>query len=140
MALTETMLGEGFGGAIAGFILAFLFIFVIIMIGLYIYISLAFTAMGKKAKLKSPELAWIPFIGPNITKYQASKMHWWPWLLFIGMIIPIVNIFAWILFLVFATVWQWKLFEKIRKPGWWSVICLIPVVNLVFWGIAAWSD
>lgn len=100
-------------------------------------------AIGKKAGLKTPGLSWIPGIGPLIIAYQASKMHWWPWLLLIGFIIPFFNIVALIVFAVFATIWQWKMFEEVNKPGWWILLGLIPLLGtlilLILVGIAAWS-
>lgn len=122
-----------------------LFFFFIFFIATYVYIGFSFMAIGKKAKLKTPELAWIPFVGPYLIASQAAKMHWWPWLLWSTLIIswiPGLNAlyFAAILvFLVYGVIWQWKMFEKIKRPGWWALLCLIPFVNLVLYGIAAWG-
>ena len=127
-------------GGILAIILGALVVFLIIGIIVWIYTSLAFMAIGKKAKLSAPGLAWIPGVGPAIIAFQASEMHWWPWLLLIGFIIPIINILAMIAFAVFFIMWQWKMFEKINKPGWWSILCIISPLNLIFWGIAAWSS
>jgi len=106
---------------------------------LWIYMSLAYMAIGKKAGLSMPGLAWIPGIGPLIITFQAAKMHWWPWLLLIGMVIPFVNVIANIAFTVYVVIWSWKMFEAINKPGWWAILLLIPVLNLIMIGIAAWS-
>jgi len=124
---------------ISALVAAFFVVFLIVGIILYVYLSFAFMAIGKKARLQSPGLAWIPFVGPGIIAYQASKMHWWPWLLIIGFFIPFVNIVANIAFAVYMVIWQWKMFEVINKPGWWAILCLIPGVNLVMYGVAAWS-
>ena len=127
------------GGLLA--LIAGILIFVILIaIALYIYSSLAFMAIGRKAKLSSPGLAWIPGVGPFIISFQASKMHWWPWLLLIGTLIPVAGFIFFLVFLVFATIWRWKMFERIKSPGWWAIMLLIPIVNLVFMGIAAWGD
>ncbi len=127
-------------------ILTFLLVFFLIMIGLYIYNSLAFMAIGKKAKLNHPGLAWIPGIGPLIIAFQASKMHWWPWLLLGGFLtfsIPILGqvifLISAFLFIIFTIIWDWKMFQAINKPGWWALMLLIPIVNFIFLGIAAWS-
>lgn len=134
MAL-DNLTAAGIGALIMGAI-AF---FVVFFIALWIYMGLTFSAMGKKARLKSPGLAWIPFVGPAIISFQASKMHWWPWLLLVGMCIPAIGGISSMAFLVFFTIWQWKLFEAIKRPGWWAILCLITPVNLILWGIAAWS-
>jgi hypothetical protein len=135
---TSNLMG-GLFALIAGVIV----IVIIISIALYIYMSFAYMAIGRKAKLKTPELAWIPSVGPLILAFQASKMHWWPWLLLIGFVIPFVNIAAIIIFIVFAIIWQWKLLEAIGKPGWWVLLNLIPIIGTIVWlvllGIAAWS-
>ena len=114
----------------------------IVGIGLYLYMSFAFYSLAKKNKQNSPGLAWIPGIGPLIIAYRASGMHWWPWLLFIGIIIPIVNVIAMVIFAVYSIIWTWKLFEAVDKPGWWAIFSVIPILNIVYLvllGIAAWS-
>jgi magnesium-transporting ATPase (P-type) len=112
---------------------------IIVFIGLYVYLGFAFMTIGKKAKLSNPALAWIPGVGPLIIAFQASKMPWWPWLLLIGVIIPAIGGLFSLAFSVFAVIWQWKMFEKIKYPGWWAILALVPVLNLVLYGIAAWS-
>lgn len=132
--------GGAAGGSIIALIMGFLLIFLLIAVGFWIYMALAFTAIGRKARLSSPGIAWIPLIGPVIIAFQTSKMHWWPWLLLIGVFVPgFIGPMASLAFAVFTVIWQWKMFERIRRPGWWSLLCLIPVVNLILIGIAAWS-
>ena len=120
---------------LAAFALFAFFAFVV----MYIYMGFAFMAIGKKAKLETPGLAWIPFVGPMIIAYQASKMHWWPWLLYIGIIIPVLNTLASLALSVVFIIWLWKTYEVINKPGWWALLMIIPIVGLIFVGIAAWS-
>lgn len=130
------------GGILAGLLLAgavFMFIFFLLMVGVYIYSSLAFMAVARKAKQTSPGLAWIPGVGPTIIAFRAAKMHWWPWILLAGFIIPVVGFIAGIVFIVFSVIWQWKMFEAVKRPGYWALLSLIPVVNFVLIGIAAWS-
>ncbi len=126
-------------GGLLGAILAFIAIFLVIGILIYVYLGFAFMAIGKKVKLSAPGLSWIPFVGPAIIAFRASKMHWWPWLLIIGVFLPWIGFIFSIAFTVFAVIWQWKMFEVIGKPGWWALLCLIPVVNLILYGVAAWS-
>lgn len=141
--------GETMLGPIVTLILGFIVIAIVLGILLYLYLSLAFMAIGKKAKDKSSGLAWIPIVGPAIIAFRASKMHWWPWLLWILFIIPIVNFVAMLIFGIYSLIWTWKLFEKAGKPGWWVLIGIggiIPLVGFLFsiaWlvliGITAWS-
>lgn len=115
------------------------FIFLFIILASYLYLSFAYSAVGRRAKVKSPGLAWIPGIGPLIIAYKASKMHWWPWLLIIAMFIPVVGFIANIIFLVFTVIWHWKMFESVKRPGWFSILMLIPIVNFVIIGVVAWG-
>lgn len=115
---------------------------ILLMVGLYIYMSFAFYAIAKKNKQNSPGIAWIPGIGPLIISYKGSKMHWWPWLLFIGLVIPVANAIAMVIFAVFSVIWTWKLFEAVNKPGWWAIFSVIPILDVVYFvfvGIVAWS-
>ena len=98
MALDLLSSGGGLFALLAGMIVAS----IIIGIAIYIYFGLAYMALGKKAKLKNPALSWIPGVGPLILAFQASKMHWWPWLLIIGMFIPFLNFIASPVFAVFS--------------------------------------
>jgi hypothetical protein len=36
-------------------------------------------------------------------------------------------------------VWNWKIFEALKKPGWWAILLIVPIVNYVIMGIVAWS-
>lgn len=119
---------------------AFAVVILFLLIGIYIYSSFAYSAIGRKAKVKSPGIAWIPVIGPLIIIYKASRMHWWPWLLIIGFFIPVINIITNIAFTIIMVIWHWKTFEAIKRPGWWAILNLIPIVNFIIIGIAAWGN
>lgn len=119
----------------AGFLL-FLFIFIV---AAYIYTSFAYMAIAKRVKYKSPGIAWIPGIGPMLIVSKTAKMHWWPILLLIGAIIPFIGFVFSIALAVFQVIWHWKTFEVMKRPGWWSILMLIPIVNFVIIGIVAWG-
>ena len=136
----------GFGpsqsSAFWAFLAAFAVVAFIVAVAVYVYMAFAYMAIARKNKQSSPGLAWIPGVGPLIIAYRASKMHWWPWLLLIGFFIPFVNWLFAIAFAVFGVIWNWKLFEAIKRPGWWAIFMVIPILNivfLVFVGIAAWG-
>jgi len=145
----------------------FLILFVLAVI-LYVYTSFAFMAIAKRAKYSHPGIAWIPGVGPLIVTNRISGMHWWPFLLFIGCVIPFISGFFSIAIWVFSIIWLWKTFEELKRPGWWAIvppittvlgmilvligIFLLPIMfvgfgiiligmilHLVFIGIAAWS-
>lgn len=127
-------------GALGTVILLLIFL---VSIGVYLYMTLAYKAIGKKAKDPAPSDAWIPALGPILVAYRASKMHWWPWTSFWGvavayiiLIIGAANLnlgllsLGGVLYLVFMlifgvfamVIWHWKMFEVVGKPGWWSLI------------------
>jgi hypothetical protein len=118
---------------------AFAIVAFIVAILVYVYMSLAFMAIAKKTRYSMPGLAWIPVVGPALIASKTAKMHWWPILLLIGIVIPFIGSLAQLAFAVFFIIWMWKTFEAIDRPGWWAILCIIPVVNLVLIGIAAWS-
>lgn len=141
LALTS---GDLATGGFLAFLATIMIFVVLFLVALYVYMSFAYMAIAKKNKQSSPGIAWIPGVGPSIIAYRAAKMHWWPWLLIIGIFIPVsfISTICAIAFGVFNVIWHWKLFEAIKKPGWWSIFMIIPVLNIVFYvliGVAAWS-
>jgi len=44
-----------------------------------------------------------------------------------------------IVFYVYVFIWLWKLYEAVKRPGWWALLWLLPIVGWVMIGIAAWS-
>lgn len=138
--LLETLpINSAMAGGLVALIMGMLVVFLIISVLVWIYMSFAFMAIAKKAKYSMPGLAWIPVVGPLIVTSNIAKMHWWPILLLIGFWIPFVGPLLSLVVFVFSIIWLWKTFEVIKKPEWWAILYIIPVVNLVIIGIAAWS-
>lgn len=133
------MMAGGDWASFAALGIALMLVVLVFLVAIYIYMSFAYMAVAKKARDKMPGLAWIPFVGPYLIAFRSANMHWWPWLLCIGIVIPFIGKIAMVVFWVFGIVWHWKLFEKIRRPGWWAILMIIPVVNLIILGVAAWS-
>ncbi len=129
------------GGLIA-IILAFLLIAVIIGLAIYVYTSLAWMKIARKTNIHPAWFAWIP-VANLYQRSQMAKMHWWPLLLLIASFIPIIGPLASLVFFVFAITWTWKSFERIKRPGWWSLFIIIPIlgwaVYLILLGVAAWG-
>jgi len=78
-------------------------------------------------------------------------MKSWPWWLLLAVpvffIMPLTFLFTFpaiILLLVYMVIWDWKMFEAINRPGWWTLMRFIPfagfVVYYVLVGIAAWGN
>ncbi len=142
MALEETL-----GTGVIALIMSMIVVVIILWIAIYVYTSLAYMKIGKKTNLSSPGLAWIPGIGPLIIAFETSHMSDWPWLLILGFFTGFIHIYLAYIFMiafgVFALIWEWKMFEAVKKPGWWALLRIIPfvgiLVHLILIGIAAWG-
>ncbi len=133
-------------GAIAGLLIGLgvmIIVLVLILIAaLYVYTSLALMTIAKRLQTEPAWLAWIP-IANLVLMAKMAKMHWWPVLLVIGMVIPWISPLAGIALLVFIIIWSWKICEARKRPGWYAVLTIIPFVGgiwaLILYGILAWS-
>ncbi len=109
------------GAALGAGLVALGVIAVLIFIAVYIYFALAWKRIAEKVKHKKPWLAWIPFA--NISMWlQMGGFHWaWVFLL----IIPIVG---WIAVGVLFIISNWRVFEKLKYPGWLSLAPLLGII------------
>jgi hypothetical protein len=139
------------------------FIWWILLLLLYIYISLTYTFIGRRAKAYHYGIAWVPLIGPMLVSSRSAQMGSWPILLFVALFLSLVAetilmftpliLFSFILnyldyvliiiFLVYWFIWSWKMFRAVNRPGWWSLVNIVPVLGwiafLIFLGVAAWG-
>lgn len=159
---------------------------ILFAIGLYIYSAFALMAIAKKTKTEPEWLAWIP-VANAVLISKIAKMHWWPILLMVpAFIFYVIGIFFYVfgsetlgivmfsiaglamaVFGVYSTIWCWKMFEAVQRPGWWSIVpipfgiiyiiatfsksgttqlvgnllyILGMLVYLVLFGVSAWSE
>ena|SRR3989338_4955798 len=132
----EEMILQGLGLGWLGGMIAGLFMFVLIVgLAVYIYSSLALMTIAKKAKVENGWLAFIPIANVYLMT-QIAKLPGWYTLAILLPLIPAIGPVA--LMVVMAYFW-WKICEQLGKPGWWGVLTLIPVVNLVIMGMLAWG-
>ena len=139
--------GNPTGGLLGISVRVFIGIFIvfIILFALYLYLSIVYSKIGKKAGLSSPGIAWMPYGGFLAVIFESSKMHWWPFLmLVIGLLLGYILIISSFIigsamniisslvllattaiFLIMSIIWHWKTYEAVRKPGWWV---LVPVI------------
>jgi len=111
----------------------FMYIYgILLVVGIVYYVYTSWVRMVIARKLNNPHpwLAWIP-IAREYQLTELAGVQWWTFLLF--MFIPFVNIGIWVW-------WWWKIAEARGKPGWFSILMLIPIVGMVVQGIIAWSD
>lgn len=124
----------GFVGALIALGIVALFI---VLVALYVYHSLAWMVIARKLKHKRPWLSWIPFASTAM-RLQLGGFHWaWVFLY-------LIPIFGWIALLVLLIISYWRVFEKRKYPGWFSLSVIIPkigwIVYLVIIGLVAWDD
>ena len=123
-------------GALVSVILGFLVVFLIIFIAVYIYTALAVMAIAKKTNTPNPWLAWIPVANVYLWLRIAGLSGWWTFGLLV-MFVPIIG--GLLLAAGIVYVW-WLISEKINRPGWWGILQIVPIVNLIMLGVMAWGN
>ena len=131
--LTDIMIGGLIGGLIALGIITIIFL----LISLYVYHSFSWMVIARKLKHKHPWLSWIPFASTAL-RLQLGGFHWaWVFLY----LLPIVG---WIALFVLLIISYWRVFEKRKYPGWFSLSMIIPKIGLVLYltaiGFVAFKD
>jgi len=143
--LCEQFIGEGISGQMAGYmgagaiaalVAAGVFIALLFLAALYVYTSLAWRTIARKLKYERDWIAWIPIVRSAMI-LQLGGFHWaWIFLL----LIPVAG---WIAFLVLSIIAMWRIFTKLKHPGWFSLGIIIPriggILYLIAIGIVAWS-
>ncbi len=123
-------------GAITGMVLfVFIMIYILIMLAIYIYTSLAVMKIAKKTKTENGWLAWIPIANIYLMTQMAGVSGWWTLAVFVTFI-PFIG--GLLVAAGFVYLW-WIICAKIKKPEWWSILLLVPILNLVLLGIMAWA-
>lgn len=132
-AFQEAFLGGVFGSLVVGAII----LAITLIAGIYVYVALAWQTIAKKLKHKNPWLAWIP-IANGAMILQLGGFHW-AWIFLI-----LVPVLGWIALAVLIIIATWRIFEKRKYPGWFSLSMVIPniggILYLVAIGFVAWKD
>jgi hypothetical protein len=133
-SIVDTISGAVFPVALAALGLT---IALLTILAIYIYSSLAWYTIAKKLKHKHPWLAWIPLANVAMV-LQLGNFHWaWIFLLFI----PVAG---WIALFILSIIATWRIFEKRKYPGWFSLSLIIPkiggILYLIAIGFVAWDD
>ena len=94
----------------------------ILIFALAAYILLAFPLFAMRQKIGSSNawFAFVPILNAVLLLEIAGKELWWILLFFV----PCVNI------IITAIVWK-GVAERMEKPGWLSVIMLVPGINFI---------
>jgi len=134
----ETTFASAFAGGVFGTLFAIGVIFMIFLIAIiYIYHSYSWMTIARKLKYKNSWLAWIPIANVAMI-LQLGGFHW-AWIFLI-----LVPILGWIALIVMFIVSVWKIFEKRKYPGWFSLSVVIPqiggILYLIAIGFVAFKD
>lgn len=105
------------------------------IIAVYIYGALALMKIAKKLKTEPAWLAWIPIAN----FYLMVKMVKWPWWTFFAIFLPIIPILGNLALIVVVVMIWWNIAEALKRPGWFGILMIVPIVNLVVLGIMAWG-
>ncbi len=124
----ELFLGSLAGGIIIGAL--------VVGLALYIYAALALMTIAKRTKTDYAWMAWIPILNFYLMS-RIAGIHWWTVLviIFAGWI-PVIGQLA---ALAIVAWWWWKIAEKRKYPGFFGILMLVPIVNLVLLGVLAWA-
>lgn len=110
---------------------------IVFVIGIYVYSALAWQTIARKLNYKKAWLAWIPIA--NIAMILSLGGFNWAWIFLI-----LIPIFGWIALFVLLIIANWRVFEKRKYPGWFSLSMIIPKVGgllyLIAIGFVAWKD
>lgn len=146
MPLNETILSSGnlsafasgFLGGMFGFLIVLgILAMIVVAIALYVYFALAWQTIARKLKHKNSWLAWIPFANLAMI-LQLGRFHW-AWIF-----LTLIPILGWIALYVLIIIATWRVFEKRKYPGWFSLSLAIPkagfILYLVALGFVAWKN
>lgn len=116
-------------------LLVIIVVAVLASIAFYVYLAMAWQTIAKKLGYKKAWLAWIPIANFFLLPILARKDKDWVYgFLFL---VPFVNI-------VMSIIWTWKIFERRKYPGWFSLAPIIPeiggILMLVALGFVAWQN
>lgn len=109
----------------------------LLIIAAYVYSSLAWMTIARKLKYKRAWLAWVP-IANGAMILQLGGFHW-AWIFLI--LIPVLG---WIPLIVLMVISNWRVFEKRKYPGWFSISMFLPniggILYMIIIGFVAWKD
>ncbi len=123
-------------GALWAVMLPIMGVSVIIGLAIYVYFALALMTIAKKTNTPNGWLAWIPIANLYLMT-QIGKVPWWTILVIFLGFIPFLGAVA---VLAVNIWWWWKIAEARKFPGWFGVLMIVPVADLIIPGIIAWTE
>ncbi len=111
-------------------------------VALYIYISLCLYLIARKVGVTDAWTAWIPIVNLWTFVEAAGKPWWWTAIivgLFFSSVIPIAGIVLGLLDLG-VVIYLWMcISENVGKNRWLGLLMLVPIVNLFYPAVLAFS-
>lgn len=104
----------------------------------YLYSAITLQKIAKNLNNRSSWLAWIPYANFFLL-WQLSETKNWTLVvflitIFLGYVTPLLFVST-----AIGIYWLWQISVKLNKPGWISLLTLIPILGLIIPGILAWS-
>jgi len=128
--LADTTTGVGIIAALFGGVM--LFVSIICSLGMYIYMALTLMKTAQKLKAEDAWYAWIPILNV-VLLFKLGEQN--PWLILLSLIPGIGTLVVAILSII-ATM---KVCEKRGYDKFFGLLMLVPVANLILWGMLAWG-
>lgn len=130
-------------GGMGAFFGAFMAVGLVIMLALYVYFAFAWMVILKKIGYHTPWLSWIPIV-QLVPLLEEGGFHW-AWIF-----VMLVPFLGWLTVGVMAIIGAWKIFEKLKYPGWLTLVPLGGIIPFIGWlfsiaglviiGMVAWKD
>lgn len=127
---------SGMPAEIAAFAGVLLLAFAISFLVFFVYAAIVLMVIAKKTGTPGRWMAWVP-IANFYLMAQIGGVPWWTLFAFLLFLIPFFGPAA---FMGVVVWWWWKIAERRNFPGWYGILMLLPVVNLVVMGIMAWGS
>ncbi len=128
--LTEAGVGAGILGAL--FARSMLVVSIVFSLGMYIYMALALMKTAQKLGAENAWYAWIPILNA-ILLFKLGEQN--PWLILLTLIPGLGALIVGILAII-ATM---KICEKRGYDKLLGLLMLVPIANLILWGMLAWG-
>jgi hypothetical protein len=123
-------------GGLLAFFAAMAVFFIVLAIATYIYMAIVLMSIAKKTNTPNGWMAWIPIANIILALNIAGLPWYWVFAILVGAI-PVIGSLA----LCAGAAYVFYLIAEKRKfPGWYGILCALPLINFVFMGIIAWTE
>ncbi|GAB4490276.1 MAG: hypothetical protein OHK006_22910 [Thermodesulfovibrionales bacterium] len=115
-------------GGIMAIVAGFMMIVLIVGVVLYVFVTLCIFLIAKKLDVPAPWTAFVPVVNLWTIVMCAGKPGWWVVLFLIPIVSVIVSIYLWMC-----------IAENLGRNKLLGLLMLVPIVNLIFLGMLAFS-